>query len=132
MKTKIFLLALVFASLSGFAQSSILDNYIQEGLKNNLQLKQEQLNYERSIENLAQAKALFLPYVGANASYQFADGGRKISIPVGDLMNPVYGNLNYLNSKQVPVPPFPSYPSIQNQTTNFLATDFHWYEAGVG
>jgi outer membrane protein TolC len=123
MKTKILSIALAFATLTAVAQSSILDGYIQEGLKNNLQLKQEQLNYERSMENLAQAKALFLPYVGANASYQFADGGRKISIPVGDLVNPVYSNLNKINS--VLNPNAPQYPMISNQTTNFLANDFH-------
>lgn len=123
MKTKLLLLVLLVLSINGFAQSTILDNYIQEGLKSNLQLKQEQLNYERSMENLAQAKSLFLPYVGANATYQLADGGRKISIPVGDLVNPVYSNLNQINS--VLNPGAPQYPMISNQTTNFLATDFH-------
>jgi outer membrane protein TolC len=123
MKTKLYLIALVFASCSAFAQSPVLDGYIQDGLKNNLQLKQEQLNYERSMENLAQAKALFLPYVGANATYQLADGGRKISIPVGDLVNPVYTNLNKINAALNPGAP--QYPTISNQTTNFLANDFH-------
>lgn len=123
MKTKILSLALFALSINSYAQSVILDNYIQEGLKNNLQLKQEQLNYERSMENLAQAKSLFLPYVGANATYQLADGGRKISIPVGDLVNPVYSNLNQINS--VLNPGAPQYPMVSNQTTNFLATDFH-------
>ncbi len=123
MKTKILSLLFATASMAVTAQSPILDAYIQEGLKNNLQLKQEQLSYERSMENLAQARALFLPYVGANATYQLADGGRKISIPVGDLVNPVYQNLNQINS--VLNPAAPQYPSISNQTTNFLATDFH-------
>ncbi|HTH54913.1 MAG TPA: TolC family protein [Cyclobacteriaceae bacterium] len=118
MKTKILTAALLLASLATTAQSPILDNYIQEGLKNNLQLKQEQLNYEMSIENLAQAKALFLPYIGANASYQFADGGRKISIPVGDLMNPVYSTLNQITGTN-------KFPQIANSNTNFLASDFH-------
>ncbi len=106
-----------------FAQTTVLEQYIQYGLKNNLQLQQEQLNYERSMESLAQAKAMFLPYVGLNASYQFADGGRKISVPVGDLVNPVYSNLNQINTKLNTGAP--SYPSISNQTTNFLATNFH-------
>jgi outer membrane protein TolC len=118
MKTKILSLLFVSASAFAIAQSTILDSYIQEGLKNNLQLKQEQLNYERSVENLAQAKSLFLPYVGANATYQYADGGRKITIPVGDLMNPVYSTLNQLTGTN-------KFPQISNQSTNFLATNFH-------
>jgi outer membrane protein TolC len=123
MKSKIFLLTLLVAWQWTSAQSPVLEAYIQQGLKNNLQLKQEQLNYERSIENLAQAKALFLPYAGVNASYQLADGGRKISIPVGDLVNPVYANLNQINSQLNNGAP--TYPMISNETTNFLATKFH-------
>jgi len=114
LQTFLFTLLLTFA----YAQSPVLESYIQQGLKNNLQLQQEQLNYERSMENLAQAKALFLPYVGVNASYQFADGGRKISIPVGDLMNPVYSTLNQLTHSN-------QFPQIGNSNTNFLATNFH-------
>ncbi len=119
----LLILLIVFPFFNASAQSPVLENYIQQGLKNNLQLQQEQLNYERSMESLAQAKALFLPYVGINASYQFADGGRKISIPVGDLVNPVYANLNQINSKLNTGAP--SYPFISNQTTNFLANNFH-------
>src|SRR5690349_10602896 len=78
------------------AQSPILDNYIQEGIKSNLQLKQEELNYQRSVENLHAARSLFFPQLSANASYSLANGGRKISIPVGDLLNPVYSTLNSL------------------------------------
>jgi outer membrane protein TolC len=123
MKRKILLLTILASWQWALAQSPVLEAYIQQGLKNNLQLQQEQLNYERSIENLAQAKALFLPYAGINASYQLADGGRKISIPVGDLVNPVYANLNQINSQLNNGAP--AYPMISNQTTNFLATDFH-------
>lgn len=123
MKRKILLLTILASWQWALAQSPVLEAYIQQGLKNNLQLRQEQLNYERSIENLAQAKALFLPYAGVNASYQLADGGRKISIPVGDLVNPVYANLNQINSQLNNGAP--AYPMISNQTTNFLATDFH-------
>jgi len=125
MKTKIVFFALIHVISFGTtrAQNSVLDAYIQEGLKNNLQLQQEQLNYERSMENLAQAKALFLPYVSANGSYQLADGGRKILIPVGDLINPIYKNLNQINSGLNP--DAPQYPQISNQSVNFLANHFH-------
>ncbi len=124
MKTKsfIFVIAACLSCHPG-AQSQVLEAYIQQGLRNNLQLQQEQLNYERSTENLAQAKALFLPYVGVNASYQFANGGRQISIPVGDLVNPVYKNLNQINSALNTGAP--QYPLVGNQTTNFLANNFH-------
>lgn len=124
MKIKFSLTILAFSTVKlVLAQGTVLEKYIQEGLKNNLQLQQEQMSYERSVENLAQAKALFLPYLSANGSYQLADGGRKITIPVGDLVNPVYSNLNQINA--VLNPSAPKYPMIANQTTNFLATNFH-------
>src|SRR5258706_5248435 len=119
MKTKILFASLIItvSSVNTSAQSPVLEAYIQQGLKNNLQLQQEQLNYERSMENLTQAKALFLPHISANSSYQFADGGRKITIPVGDLMNPVYSTLDQLTGTN-------NFPQIGNSTTNFLANNF--------
>jgi len=125
MKTKILFASLIISAsfVNVSAQSPVLEAYIQQGLKNNLQLQQEQLNYERSMENLAQAKALFLPYVSAIGSYQLANGGRTISVPIGDLINPVYANLNQINSALYPGAPL--YPQISNQTFNFLANNFH-------
>ncbi len=120
MKTKnypiLFLLTLV-SSLS-LAQSPILEAYVQQGLKSNLQLQQEQLNFERSAQNLELAKALFFPQLSANASYSLANGGRKISIPVGDLLNPVYSTLNGLTGTN-------NFPQIPNVSTNFLPNNFH-------
>jgi outer membrane protein len=120
MKTKNYPLLLIFSLLCSWAaaQSPVLDNYIQLGLKSNLQLQQEQLNYERSIQNLELARSLFLPQVSANASYTFADGGRKITIPVGDLMNLVYATLNSLTGTN-------NFPQIENSTTQFLPNNFH-------
>ncbi len=100
------------------AQSPVLDAYIQEGLKSNLQLQQEQLNYERSVQNLQLARALFFPQVSANASYGFAEGGRRINIPVGDLLNPVYSTLNSLTGTN-------SFPQISNVNEQFLPNNFH-------
>lgn len=125
MKTRTLFAPLIMALswAAAPAQSTLLDSYLTEGLKNNLQLQQEQLNYERSMESLAQAKALFLPYASINGSYQLANGGRKISIPIGDLINPVYANLNQINSGLNPDAPL--YPQISNQSVNFLANNFH-------
>jgi outer membrane protein len=108
------LLALHFAK----AQSQVLEVYIQQGLKSNLQLQQEELNYSKSVQNLRLAKSLFLPQLSANSSYTWSDGGRKITIPVGDLMNPVYSTLNQLTGTN-------SFPQIENSSTQFLPNDFH-------
>jgi outer membrane protein len=117
-KSYIFTVVLWMVSLQLSAQSSILDQYIQEGLKSNLQLQQEQLNYEKSEQSLQLARALFMPQISANASYQLAGGGRKISFPVGDLLNGVYSTLNQLTGTA-------SFPQIQNVNEQFLANNFH-------
>jgi outer membrane protein len=120
MKTKLYYFILLFVVATSYlhAQSHVLEAYVQEGLKSNLQLQQEQLNYERAVQNLKLAGSLFLPQISANASYTLADGGRKIEFPVGDLLNPVYSTLNTLTGSN-------SFPQIPNVSTQFLPNDFH-------
>lgn len=109
---------LLFIAASAIAQSPVLDSYIQEGLKSNLQLQQEQLNYEKSLENLVVARSLFMPQLSAQGTYAFANGGRKIIIPIGDALNPVYSTLNQLTGTS-------AFPQIENISTNFLPNNFH-------
>jgi outer membrane protein TolC len=120
MSIKIPLLILSFFCVAGqaYTQNAILEGYIEEGLKSNLQLKQEGLNYEKSVANLNIARALFLPQVSANTSYTWADGGRKIAFPIGDLMNPVYSTLNSLTGTT-------KFQPLENQSIQFLPNDFH-------
>lgn len=117
-RSYIFTFVLLIVSLQLLAQSSILDQYIQEGLKSNLQLQQEQLNYEKSVDNLGLARALFMPQVSAVANYTLAGGGRKIQFPVGDLLNPVYTTLNQLTGTS-------AFPQIANVNEQFLPNNFH-------
>lgn len=107
----------VATAAPGQAQS-ILQGYIDEGLKSNLQLKQEQLNYDKSVEALNIARALIYPQIAINANYTLAHGGRKIELPLGDLMNPVYATLNKLTDSN-------QFPTLSNQSINFLPNNFH-------
>lgn len=113
-------LTFVFSLSVGLAlgQSTILEQYINEGLKSNLQLQREQLNVERSLSGLELSRSYFFPQVSANAAYTLAAGGRKITIPVGDLMNPVYATLNTLTGTN-------AFKPIDNSTTNFLPNNFN-------
>jgi outer membrane protein TolC len=120
MKTKptVFtILALIFGLFETNAQS-VLQSYIDEGLKSNVQLKQEQLSYEKSVESLNVARSLFLPQIALNANYTLANGGRKIDLPLGDLMNPVYATLNRLTDSN-------QFPQLANQSIQFLPNNFH-------
>jgi len=99
-------------------QSTILDGYIQQGLEANLRLRNTDLAIARSVEDIRQARGLSLPAVGVDATYTRASGGRRIEIPVGDLVNPVYLTLNQLTQSN-------QFPQIDNVTEQFLPNNFH-------
>lgn len=114
------------ACLSGvYAQQSvILERYIQTGLDNNLALQTQTLDIRKAQEAIRQSKALFYPTLQFNANYTRAAGGRRIAFPVGDLVNPIYANLNQLN--EFVQPGAPDYPTnVPNVNEQFLPDDFH-------
>ena len=61
---------------------------------------------------------MYLPSVSFEARYSVAEGGRTMSIPTGDLLNPVYNNLNQIN--EALNPGAPKYPEVQNTELNFI------------
>ncbi len=71
-----------------------LDAYIDQGLANNVVLQQKHIALDRAMQDLKEAKSLFLPSLNLNASYLSGEGGRYFDFPVGDLVNPVYRTLN--------------------------------------
>ena len=92
---RVFVILLLFLSITfGVAQSSILDEYIKTALESNLALQQKEYSYQKSLEALKESKRMFLPTVSLEARYSLADGGRTVTLPFGDMMNPVYKNLN--------------------------------------
>lgn len=99
-------------------ESSLIDEYIQIGLDSNLQLQSTQLDIDRSLEALKQAKAFFKPQIDFQASYTLAQGGRTIAFPIGDLLNPVYSTLNQLIGTS-------QFPQIDNVSEQFLPHNFH-------
>lgn len=119
----------LFFSLELFAQDDPLQQYIQTALESNIALKQQELSYAKSLAALQEAKALFFPTLSLEARYSRAAGGRMIDIPVGDLVNPVYENLNLINSLasqlNADYPQIPEYPSIENVAEPFLRPEEH-------
>ncbi|MEM9917660.1 MAG: TolC family protein [Bacteroidota bacterium] len=121
------LLVLVFSNLQG--QNSVLDQYLNEALKSNIALQQKNLSYKKSLAALEEAKARFYPSLSIQARYSVARGGRTFDLPLGDLMNPVYNNLNLVNqASQASIPDYPEvplFPEIENQQVNFLRETEH-------
>jgi len=119
MKILITFCLLMVPLVRGWTQTEVLQNYVEQGLQNNLALQQEELSLQRSMQLLRQARAAFLPRMSFEASYTLAEGGRIISFPVGDLFNPVYTTLNQLTETQR----FPT--DLENVNEQFLPNDFH-------
>lgn len=96
--------SLVLVSLSAVAQTaqpgrplqSIVDDYVREALASNLALRSQSLDVERQLALLSEARSRFLPQLGLDARYTWADGGREFSLPIGSLINPAYQTLNEL------------------------------------
>ncbi|MBC7408231.1 MAG: TolC family protein [Arcicella sp.] len=112
------LLLMLLLSFGTFGQSEILNNYVQEGLKNSQTLKQQNFQLQKAIFALGEAKTLFKPNVNFNTTLSTAQGGRKIEIPIGDLVNPVYITLNKLTQTN-------SFPQVQNSSEQLVPKDFY-------
>ncbi len=120
-KLKLMLLLLFVINLpinQLFAQSTILDNYVEEGLKSNLAMQRQGLTLDRQVESLKEARGMFYPNVSFNADYTLARGGRMIELPIGDLLNPVYSTLNEMNESN-------NFSMVDNVEEQFLPNKFH-------
>jgi outer membrane protein len=109
------------AALIAFTQAkgqTVLDSYVSEGLKNNLVLQQKSFGLDRALESLQIANGMFIPTVALQGNYTSGYGGRSISLPVGDLLNPVYRSLNQLTDSN-------QFPEIQNVNQNFFPHNFY-------
>ncbi len=105
-----------FSGIRG--QESWLEDYIQYGLENNLALRQKQANFDKSLQALKSASALFYPNLSIDARYTVARGGRIIDFPVGDLLNPVYSSLNQLLQTD-------QFPQLENEEFPFYRPQEH-------
>ncbi len=99
------------------AQNS-LDSYIDSALANNRVLQQKNISLEKATLALSIAKSYYYPNLGFQVGYQTADGGRDINLPLGDLLNGVYGTLNQLTGSN-------NFPQLKNQQVNFLPKNFY-------
>ena len=111
------LLSLLAASPVTAGSPYPLAAYITEALDSNQALQQSRLDLERSLMVLRQARALFLPSVDLQARYSRAGGGRRIELPLGDLLNPAYRTLNELVAAQGGNP---SFPTLDNESIDLL------------
>ena len=90
---------------------------LDDALAANLELRAGSASVEQRLAALDQARARYLPVLDVAARYSVADGGRTIDIPVGDLLNPVYGTLEQLlQASGQPT----SFPRVRNEQIALL------------
>lgn len=114
----IVLISIQFGNHFLVSGQTLLDTYIDEGLKNNLVLEQRNISLEKAMYSLKIANGLFSPSLKLIGDFISGDGGRRISFPVGDLLNPVYATLNQLTGSD-------QFPQIENVNTNFFPREFY-------
>lgn len=66
---------------------------VATALAENLALQSRGADVELARALLEEARSHYLPRLDLAARYTRADGGRTIDLPIGDLLNPVYGSL---------------------------------------
>jgi outer membrane protein len=107
MKRFSYFIFLFFVLVHGLQSQAVLEQYVREGLENNLALQQKEFSFEKSRQALREAKGMFLPALGVEARYSAAGGGRTIDFPLGDLLNPIQQTLNQLLKMNGLQPQFP-------------------------
>lgn len=112
-----FLLYFLFLLPSAQAQSK-LDEYIQIAIQENLVLKQKNISLDKSLLALKEAKSLYQPSTWLEGQYLLSQGGRRINLPVGDLLNPVYATLNQITSSN-------RFPLIENASEQLTPNNFY-------
>jgi outer membrane protein TolC len=91
--------------------------YVDEAFTRNLALQANALDVEQARARLAEARGAYQPSLDFVARYSFADGGRTIDLPTGDLLNGAYRTLNdFLRSQGQN----PAFPQISNQSIALL------------
>lgn len=101
-----------------YGQSPVLEKYISLGVESNLALKQQGLEVEKALKAIEIAKAQYFPLVNFAPTYSVAFGGRRIDIPIGDLLNPVYSTLNSLTGST-------AFPQVENASEQLAPMNFH-------
>jgi outer membrane protein TolC len=99
------------------AQASVLDRYVAQALEANLSLQGRSVAAEQASTRWTESRRAYLPSVQLEGRFTRADGGRAFVLPIGDLINPVYGALEELNAARGQTSNF---PALANERIDFI------------
>ncbi len=97
---------------------TVLETYVEIGLEQNLGYINKKLETQFTQSRHQEAIGDYLPSLTLNARYSRAGGGREIQFPVGDLLNPVYDQLDQISGND-------NFPTINNELVPFLREKEH-------
>lgn len=118
MSNRIILSISILTMMYATIMAQNMDTYIHKAWQINLHLQSQNFELKAAEYALMEAKSMYGPQLGFNTQYTLAAGGRNISFPIGDLLNPAYDALNKLtNSNQ--------FPNLDNTEVNFLPNNFY-------
>lgn len=84
----------------------VIEDYVRLGNEASLALANQRMEADRSGQALRAAQSRLRPEVSLNARYTANSGGREITVPVDQLLNPAYQTLNELLVKMGQAPRF--------------------------
>jgi outer membrane protein TolC len=119
-----FLLLMLAFTLSRAANGeheksqNILDEYVAVGLKHNPGFQTVKLELKWQQAEMEASRSWIFPEIGVASNYTLAKGGRTISFPVGDIINPVYSALNQINEDN-------RFPQLENFNEQLIPNEFH-------
>lgn len=116
------LVVVVGVAATAGAASPTLDDYVAEGLRSNIALSTRRISWQQSLAALGEARGMFMPSLSLEARYSRAGGGRQITFPAGEMLNPVYDTLNQMLVAQGGQPRF---PNIDDEVIPFLREKEH-------
>ena len=117
-KSLSLILGLTICYCSSLFSQTWLQKYIDEGLENNIVMKQKNIGLEKSLMALKEARSWFYPSAALTGDYTWAEGGRTIPFPIGDLLNPIYSTLNQLTNSQ-------TFPQVENMEIQLMPKNFY-------
>ena len=106
----LILATVISAPLS--AAPTPLDQYVAEALSANPALQAEDATVAAQWARFDAARQQRLPSLSLNARHTWAEGGRTIDFPSGDLLNPVYQTLHEMLVAQGQAPRFPQIDNV--------------------
>ncbi len=111
---------ILFLLFSGtvIAQTPTLDQLLVEANTNWPTLRQRQAETLAAEARLAESQGGYGPQISFGTTYSLAVGGRSIDLPLGDLLNPVYGTLNEITQSQ-------QFPQLENVEEQLLPNNFY-------